>query len=210
MSSTDLRVIKTKEAIEREFLSCLKIMPFRKITVSLLITRCRINRTTFYRNYEDIYDLVNRVVEKYAALFQYAIPENASVLNYSNASVQNMNVKQFATICKDNRDRLLLLWNSDLPVNLYNKISDIISTYMFSSICKTYNISKEQEKRGYLYANLFAAHAMAVLRWWLTECPELSIEEVATIINRNAENGFLYSVVEEFEKQQPESANRKQ
>lgn len=203
MSSTDLRVLKTRESIEREFLNCLKTMPFRKITVSLLISLCRINRTTFYRNYEDIYDLANKIVEKNAVMFQNLIPENASVLDYSNSSLQSMNVKLFARVCQDNRDTLLLLWNSDLPTDLFHKMTEIISTYMFSSILRTYRITPSNEKRGYLYANLFAAHAMTVLQWWLTECPDLAIEEVATIINRNAENGFLYSVVEEFEKKQP-------
>ncbi len=200
MAGTDLRNIKTRAAIEREFLSCLRTMPFHKITVSLLVTHCQINRTTFYRNFEDIYDLANKIVEKYAGIFQDLLPENASVLDYSNTSLQSMNVMQFATAIRNNRDTMILLWNSELPTDLFQRTTDIISTYMFSSICRTYRINKNNEKRGYLYARLFAAHAMTVLRWWLTECPDLSVEEVSAIINRNAEKGFLYSVTEEFRK----------
>ncbi len=200
MSKKDLRNTKTRATIEREFFSCLRTMPFQKITVSLLAKRCQINRTTFYRNYEDVYDLADKIVEKYAGLIQNLLLENASILDFSNTSQQNMsmNVKQFAAICKGNQDTMILMWNSELPTNLFHRMTDIISTYMFSSICRTYRIDKSNENRAYLYANLFAAHAMTVLRWWLTDCPNLSIEEVSVIINRNAEKGFLYSVTEEF------------
>ena len=57
--SEDLRVIKTRSNIRKEFLSLLEQYEFRAITVSMIIERCQINRSTFYRNYEDKYALAD-------------------------------------------------------------------------------------------------------------------------------------------------------
>ena len=57
----DLRVQKTRENIRSHFLQLLRTCPFQEITVKQLIQECRINRSTFYRNYEDKYDLLEPV-----------------------------------------------------------------------------------------------------------------------------------------------------
>ena len=59
--SVDLRVIKTRENIQNQMIRLLETVPFEKITVNQLIEACRINRSTFYRNYEDKYDLVRKM-----------------------------------------------------------------------------------------------------------------------------------------------------
>ena len=61
--SEDLRVIKTRSNIRKEFLSLLEQYEFRAITVSMIIERCQINRSTFYRNYEDKYALADAIVQ---------------------------------------------------------------------------------------------------------------------------------------------------
>ena len=61
--SEDLRVIKTRSNIRKEFLSLLEQYEFRAITVSMIIERCQINRSTFYQNYEDKYALADAIVQ---------------------------------------------------------------------------------------------------------------------------------------------------
>ena len=62
--SKDLRNIKTKENIESHFINLLERYKFQDITIKLLINECQINRSTFYRNYEDKYDLIYKIVEE--------------------------------------------------------------------------------------------------------------------------------------------------
>ena len=57
----DLRVIKTRENIQSHFISLLNDYPFQDITIQMLITNCKINRSTFYRNYKDKYDLLEKI-----------------------------------------------------------------------------------------------------------------------------------------------------
>lgn len=60
--------------IREEFLKLLHKQPIEKITVSELCLRCRINRSTFYRHYEDLFQLLDKITaEAHAALFHDVI-----------------------------------------------------------------------------------------------------------------------------------------
>ena len=59
----DLRTIKTQQNIQSHFLKLLETYNFKDITIKSLINECKINRSTFYRNYEDKYDLIYKITE---------------------------------------------------------------------------------------------------------------------------------------------------
>lgn len=56
-NKTDLRIIKTKASIKREFMTLLQKKPVEKITVTELAEKALINKGTFYLHYQDIYNL---------------------------------------------------------------------------------------------------------------------------------------------------------
>jgi len=62
----DLRVRKTRAAIHDVFAEMLLEMPFEKITVKALCERALINKTTFYRHYGAIEDLLEEFYQEYA------------------------------------------------------------------------------------------------------------------------------------------------
>ena len=49
------------ERIEGAFMEMLRDRELNEISVSEICARCELNRSTFYANYEDIYDLANKV-----------------------------------------------------------------------------------------------------------------------------------------------------
>lgn len=53
----------TKNLIKEEFLNLLEERSFNSITISMISDRCEINRNTFYYHYEDIYCLVNEILQ---------------------------------------------------------------------------------------------------------------------------------------------------
>ena len=59
---TDLRIMKTKASIKREFMALLKKKPVEKITVTELAEKALINKGTFYLHYQDIYVLYEEVI----------------------------------------------------------------------------------------------------------------------------------------------------
>ena len=62
----DLRVRKTLKAIHDAFTSMLLEMPYEKITVKALCERALVNKTTFYRYYPTLDDLLEELMREYA------------------------------------------------------------------------------------------------------------------------------------------------
>ena len=50
---------QSKERIEKAFIESLQTKELHQITVSDICKACQLNRSTFYANYEDIYDLAD-------------------------------------------------------------------------------------------------------------------------------------------------------
>lgn len=72
----DKRVIKTKKAIRQAFISLRQDKPIEKIYVENLCREALINKSTFYRYYRDIYDLVEQLQEEALAPIRQFLLEN--------------------------------------------------------------------------------------------------------------------------------------
>lgn len=57
----DLRIKRTQLVLQQTFMELVVEVGFGAITVQMLAERAMINRSTFYRHYADIYDLVEKV-----------------------------------------------------------------------------------------------------------------------------------------------------
>lgn len=64
MNENDLRVRKTRKAIDEAFMELLQKKPLDKITVRELCEKAKVSKGTFYLHYKEIYDLYDRKVEK--------------------------------------------------------------------------------------------------------------------------------------------------
>ena len=62
MKKVDVRVIKTKKAIESAFIEILSEKSFTKITIEEICNKANVNRMSFYNHYEDKYDLLNVII----------------------------------------------------------------------------------------------------------------------------------------------------
>lgn len=55
---------ESQDKIEKTFVQLLQSKDLEKISVTDICEKCNLNRSTFYANYIDIYDLVDKVKEK--------------------------------------------------------------------------------------------------------------------------------------------------
>ena len=60
----DLRIVKTRKAINDSFYELFEQKDFDKITVKDITEHAQIGRKTFYLHYIDKYDLLGRIVDK--------------------------------------------------------------------------------------------------------------------------------------------------
>ena len=63
----DLRVVKTKRAVEGAMEKLLAERPFDAITVQAILDEALVNRKTFYSHYRDKYDLVRKMADGFFA-----------------------------------------------------------------------------------------------------------------------------------------------
>lgn len=59
--SSDLRVRRTEMMLQQSFMDLVVEVGFNAITVQMLAERAMINRATFYRHYDDIFDLAEKI-----------------------------------------------------------------------------------------------------------------------------------------------------
>lgn len=69
--------MKTRRNIEQTFLRLLKDHPFDKITVRMICEEALVNKGTFYRHYQDKYDLARRTVDDELQRLHTEILDNA-------------------------------------------------------------------------------------------------------------------------------------
>ena len=60
----DIRIEKTDRAIEKAFMELRARQPLEKIRIKDLCTLAKVNKSTFYAHYEDIYELSSRLENK--------------------------------------------------------------------------------------------------------------------------------------------------
>lgn len=114
----DLRVEKTLERIKEQFLSLRKKLPLAKIRVNELCQGAKINKTTFYRHYEDIYDLEDQFEDQAMRSFVEDMGIGENLFEDPERFVQCF----FAALNK-NRDQIIVLFreNADAFVRKFEK-----------------------------------------------------------------------------------------
>lgn len=156
----------SQEKIEKTFLQLIQKKNIDEISVSNICKICELNRSTFYANYIDIYDLVEKVKSKMA--------EEFAQTQISNNAKQNPDgYLKFFRYIKENQ----------IFFKTYFKLESIsisnISQYDFDMAEKYYN-----NKHIDYHIEFFRAGLNAIVKKWLNnnckETPEEMVEIITT------------------------------
>ena len=104
----DMRIVKTKKAIEDAFFSLMEKMPFEKISIKDICTAAMIGNATFYYHYNDKQDLAEQLTKKYLSELRSTILWQLSIMEGGQSALDAWN--QIAETKKSlSRRRSLLL-----------------------------------------------------------------------------------------------------
>lgn len=70
----DIRIEKTDRAIEKAFMELRARQPLEKIKIKDLCALAKVNKSTFYAHYEDIYELSSRLEQKLIRIILESVP----------------------------------------------------------------------------------------------------------------------------------------
>ncbi len=84
---TDLRIRRTEANIQRAFIQLVNQVGFKHVTVKSIADTALINRQTFYKHYEDKYQLADEMIDDFVAIYDQEL-EKRLVLKAQNVSFE--------------------------------------------------------------------------------------------------------------------------
>ncbi|AOK92705.1 TetR/AcrR family transcriptional regulator [Paenibacillus polymyxa] len=166
----DIRIYKTKIAIERALIELLQQHHFKDITIKKICDQALIGRSTFYSHYLDKYDLLEKVVKQYASDFKVEIEqrfdstEDGKVANAIELVTDNM--------IKNKLEISTLLTVHEVSADLRKEFEQILFRTCLDYL-KQQN-SSTSIALEYL-AELYAANSMTSIQWVLKNGKDTNI-----------------------------------
>lgn len=175
----DSRILHTKRIIRKEFISLLNELPLNKITVMKLCDKAQINRATFYRYYEDIYDLYEKLKEEFISDFLESFHRE------NNLKTED-NIKEFLNEIKKNANIIYALALQNDAIRFAEKLCTKIYFGVenkFNSLFSEFN--EKQCHYAYIYT---VSGCTGVLGAWLSNGMKTETDEIALLLNKLISN----------------------
>lgn len=161
---------QTKDSILKACNSLLREMPFEKITVSLIIKRSGVSKSTFYRHFLDKYDVMN---------YNYKRNLDRWIVSRKCSNWRELYYCIFSSSIKDKKREKNAY--AVVGTNSYSKFLHDYSYKIIESMtlaCREYPLSKEEE----FNLSLFCYGGIAVNVDWLNGKLDLSVDEITDLI----------------------------
>lgn len=157
---------ESQEKIEKTFIQLLQTKEVNQISVTDICKLSNINRSTFYANYIDIYDLVNKIEEKMINDFFEIYSDEREMQKHS------YNFLKLFTHIKENQlfYKTYFKLNFDFNSNLFRIDDDEVAKFCVSSKFIDYRIE------------FFRAGLNAIIKKWLYNGCKETPEEINYII----------------------------
>lgn len=173
MNQQDARVRYTRSVLQKHFLALLNKKPLNRITVKELCERSGVNRATFYKHYQDIYDLMLTLEE---AVLE-ATREQLTTLPSSDPEECLAAMLEYSRY--QGKDWLALFSDHGDPA-LAERMLRLCEDTVFPSFSECLSHLPEQERamvRAYI-----ASGSSAILADWIRSDGELSPRQAAKLV----------------------------
>ena len=168
---TDPRVRYTRMIIQTAFLELLQQKPVNKITVREICEKAEINRSTFYKHYQDCYDLLDKMKDEALQQFDEML-----------AGMKELGVKATMTailqMLKDNTVLFRAFRRQGGEHSFTNQLAGRCFAYMDMQISVRPALGWDEGQKGIVYSYLTGG-AAAIIEYWLRNGCEEPPEQIA-------------------------------
>ena len=171
----DPRAEYTKMIIQDAFLDLLREKPFTQITVTELVKKAGINRTTFYKHYLDVPDLLKKTEDDLLSGLKTLVSERWA----SSADPEDVTTEVLRLIRNDS-ERYACLGSRNGDAALNSKLFRMIYE-MFYPVLTQNHPSLSETERQMLYFYLSQGSG-GVLLWWIQNGMREPPEEIAACL----------------------------
>ena len=167
----DPRVRYTRSIIQTTFLELLRQKPVEKITVREICDKAEINRSTFYKHYQDCYDLLDKMKEE--ALRQF----DGMLAGMKEQGVKTSMTAILQTL-KENAALFHAFRRQGGEHSFTNQLAGRCFDYMDVQISICPALGWDEGQKGIVYSYLTGG-AAAIIEYWLRNGCEESPEQIA-------------------------------
>ena len=188
----DFRADRMNTLIVNTFFDYLETESFTNLTVGKLAEAARINRSTFYRHFEDKYQLRDYVVNDIISFFTSNLEVNFLDIDiYQNSKYTNVlknSLKKFYT-----KKRVWnILWNHPLlGRNVFEEMVNAGAQKLEREILAHDNISPEKKEFADWYAKLLINNMLVTIRWWFSHSDLVTAEQVTDMMKEHMISGTI-------------------
>lgn len=182
---TDARIRYTQMIIKQTFLSLVKTKPLSKITVKEICDVAEINRTTFYKHYHDVYDLLDKLETR-------AISDLLSMIEKSRKKEDGQVLLSILRTIYENHD----LFANLIPISTNKGFAYRLSVSCFEKIKElspNYNCTNHLDLTSGLNFSYLVGGISGVIEYWLQtgmkESPEVIADTIARLTSNLSREG---------------------
>ncbi|MEI3163606.1 MAG: TetR/AcrR family transcriptional regulator [Lachnospirales bacterium] len=173
---TDLRIIKSKNAIKNAFLDLMEEKGYANITITDIAKRAMINRKTFYIHFETKEALYNSISNELLSILSPTLNK----LQNLEGKEQRQYVINMLLHFKEHKDIFNILIKDKTNPDFLNKLKEKLKYDLFSIS----QINKRTEGTNFtpeLLSEAFFSLFVVLIQWWLNEST-LPVNDVIDMI----------------------------
>ena len=178
MNNQDLRVQRTKKALITTFSDLLETKSFENITIQDLCEKANVRRSTFYRHFNDKYDLLNHIVGTLIEYFRTLhLPE---IDPKDPRQFFNKFMKDILFFISDNKTMV----KSVISINIYSEVYQILYNQIYAVVKRQIEFDKQIGQfyiEEFIYGEFLTGGILSVILNWI-QYGQQSIDEVSSDI----------------------------
>jgi AcrR family transcriptional regulator len=124
---TDLRMVKTRKALREALITLILEKGFESLSVQEITSKAMVNRSTFYRHYEDKKDLLDRGIDELLlelADLMIPLPTNPARLEMADPDLYH-NIRLFLNHIRDNHAFYKVMLGKNGPQSFHYRLFGI-------------------------------------------------------------------------------------
>jgi AcrR family transcriptional regulator len=186
----DRRILKTREDIRNAFIVLLKEKIFDEITVKDIAEKANINRATFYKHYDDKYDLIayleEGIIEKIKGIIEASSPINLTLAIQEQPAFQT--IVDIYLYINEERDLIEVLVSSNGNQSFLTHMQFLLEQMLMNHFNQINTTKQSAMKLELIVVYLASAH-LGVIKHWLIKKLRYTPEEMAVMLIKILRDG---------------------
>lgn len=162
----------TKKIIREEFLDLLLEKDITKVTVTDIAEAADINRGTFYKYYQNPYDLLQHIEKEF-------INEILDTIQIDKLPLENW-LETILIILQKNKNLSQLILANTSSKHLLTELLEVVKPEAFQRFQYYFKQSSEEELE--LYFAYFVNGSVGLIERWLKDFPSMSAQKVSRLL----------------------------